>query len=431
MHDRQLFRPWLGGWLGFFVVSYDGALSSIVLAPAFRYFLPPDASGLVTTALILTTFNASRIGRPFGAIWFGSMVDRGHWRTAALLSAIGYGVLTVAAGLLPGYAEAGLLPVIGLFALRAVTGVFLAGQVVAIGPSVIRNAPAHRRWLIGASMPTGAPVAYVTGAVMAFVLLEFFPSGGADSLYAVWGWRIPFWLAAAVSGVLLVHVLRYPPERRAPAAAMHQRRPVRDLFRGANVGLLWRIFVLLAGVQLILSTSVVSLPGVLIQMKHYESGPVMAATIVAYVTVLGAYFATGYLSHRIGSTRAFFVWATTSTVVGGGLLLLLTGMEPGTHVVASLAILVVVTTIALSVAGFMHTFAIETFDQAVLATGYGTARSLAEFVPVFSGAYLVGLGLLLGQDAAPFALIVIGGALTIVGAIAAAPAPRVPQTAAE
>src|SRR5262249_4998451 len=120
MLDRQILRPWFGGWLGFFIVSYDGALSSIVLALALRYFLPPETSGLVATAFILTAFNASRIGRPFGAIWFGSMVDRGHWRQAALVSAAGYGVLTVAAGLLPGQAAWGGGAIIALLTLRAV-----------------------------------------------------------------------------------------------------------------------------------------------------------------------------------------------------------------------------------------------------------------------------------------------------------------------
>lgn len=409
-------RAWIGGWLGFFVVSYDGALSSIVLAPAFRYFLPPDTSALVATAFILTAFNASRIGRPWGAIWFGAMVDRGEWRRAAILSASGYGVLTVAAGLLPGQAGWGLLPVILLLVLRAATGIFLAGQVVAIGPSVIRNAPAHRRWLIGSTMPMGAPVAYVVGSVLSLLILNFLPAGGADSLYARWGWRIPFWLAAAVSAGLLHHVFLYPPEARAQGKRVG-RRPARELFRGANLTMLWRIFVLLAGIQLVLSTSVVSLPGVLIEIKRYESGPVMAAMIAAYVLVLGGYLAAGYATTLIGSARMFMVWATASTVIGGGLLLVLAGLEPGQHLAASLAIMIVVTAIALSVAGFMHTYAIENFDETVLATGYGTARSLAEFVPVLSGLYLLGLGTLFGQDAAPFILVLCGGALTIFGAV--------------
>jgi MFS family permease len=429
MHDRQLLRPWLGGWLGFFVVSYDGALSSIALAPAFLYFLPPDTSGLAATAFILTAFNASRIGRPIGAIWFGSMVDRGHWRRAALLSAAGYGALTVAAGLLPGQADWGLLAPAALLGLRAVTGVFVAGQVVAIGPSVIRNAPSHRRWLIGSTMPTGAPAAYVAGSLLTLIVLDLMPAGDAASPYAQWGWRIPFWFAAAVSGVLLMYVLRFPPEPRA-RESLSGRRPARDLFGGANISLLWRLFVLFAGIQLILSTSVVSLPAVLIQMKHYESAPVMAATMAAYACLLGGYLAAGYGTRLIGATRMFMLWAVASTVVGGGLLLVLTRLEPGVHLVLSMAIMIAVTTIALSVAGFMHTYAIEAFDESILATGYGTARTLAEFVPVLSGLYLVGIGALFGPDLAPFVLIVLGGVLTIVGARMAASQSPAPAPAA-
>ena len=90
---------------------------------------------------------------------------------------------------------------------------------------------------------------------------------------------------------------------------------------------------------------------------------------------------------------------------------------PGEHIGLAIAGLIAVTIVSLSVAGFMHTYSIEAFSSSVVATGYGTARSLSEFVPVLSGLYLMGLGFIVGDAAAPAALLAIGGCLVIAGAL--------------
>jgi len=405
-------RSLLAGWLGFFIVSYDGALASVVLAPAFAYFMPPDATPLAIGAMVLTIFNASRIGRPLGALLFGRMVDRGDAVKAASLSAAGYALLTVATGFLPGFRSVGYLSLGLLITLRALTGVFLAGQAVAFGPNLIRQAPESKRWLIGAFLPTGSPASYISASLLTVAVLSFAPAAGPDSAYVVMGWRWAFWAAAAVSAMSFLLALL---AGRAGEIDKVVARPPASRARGKKVFL--RVLLLLSGVQLVLSTSVAALPGYLIHARDYSANAVTWAVLVAYGILVFVYFGTAALSDRFGTFRIFVAWALTATSLGVVVLHMVEILPPGQQQSLALAGLIAVTVVSLSVAGFMHTYVIEAFPAGVLATSYGTARSLSEFVPVFSGLYLLGLGLLVGDRIAPAALLAVGGIFVVVGAM--------------
>ena len=405
-------RSYLAGWLGFFIVSYDGALASVVLAPAFGYFLPADADPLTIGAILLTVFNASRIGRPLGALLFGRMVDRGGVVPAASVSAIGYAILTVATGLLPGFATVGYWSLGLLIGLRALTGIFLAGQAVAFGPNLVRAAPPAKRWLVGAMLPTGSPASYICASLLTLLVLAVAPSAGPDSPYVLWGWRVAFWTAAAISAGSFVLALM---AGRAGEVAKVVAAPVAE--SPARRGVFLRVLLLLSGIQIVLSTAVASLPGYLIHARHYDATAITWAVLVAYALMVLAYFTTGLLSSRLGASKVFIGWAIVATILSVATLQFLNVLPPGEHIGFAIAGLIAVTIVSLSVAGFMHTYSIEAFSSSVVATGYGTARSLSEFVPVLSGLYLMGLGFIVGDAAAPAALLAIGGCLVIAGAL--------------
>jgi MFS family permease len=343
------------------------------------------------------------------------MVDGDRTVAAAAISAGGYGILLAACGLLPGYAQSGYAGMALMVGLRALTGIFLAGQVVAFGPALIHRAAPHRRWLIGSLLPTGSPASYIVASLLTLGVMAVAPVAGAGSPYLEWGWRVAFWAGAAISlGCFLLALgvrgsLARPAAAPSPVPAAPRRQHGRAGFLS--------ILVLLSGIQIVLSTSVATLPGYLVQVGRYPAGSVTWAVIAAYTLMAFAYISTGWLSHRLGASRVFIGWAIVASGLSVGTLNLIWSFAPGTHLGLALGGLVVVTVVALSVAGFMHTYTVESVDPALLATSYGAARSLAECVPVLSGLYIWGLSALFGEQAAPAVLLAIGGMAVLAGAL--------------
>jgi MFS family permease len=82
-----------------------------------------------------------------------------------------------------------------------------------------------------------SPGALCLISAMTLLLLQIFPAGAPDSPYAVWGWRIPFFIGAALAVAFLVYFVRRVPESEAwensePAA--ERVSPLRQLFTGTN-----------------------------------------------------------------------------------------------------------------------------------------------------------------------------------------------------
>ncbi|HNP15951.1 MAG TPA: MFS transporter, partial [Terrimesophilobacter sp.] len=162
----------------FYVFAY---FSAIISAPLF--FPEQDlAAGTILSFLLLAM---SYLVRPLGAVIFGHLGDRiGRKRT--LLWTIGImGLATGAIGLLPDFAQLGILAPILLAFLRIVQGLSLGGEW---GGSILlatEHASYRRRGFYAALPQLGSPVGTIlTGAL--FLLLTFTLSN-EDML--AWGWR--------------------------------------------------------------------------------------------------------------------------------------------------------------------------------------------------------------------------------------------------
>ena len=116
-----------GAWLGFFVDMFDVYLPIVVLAPALIYFLSPDISPAAAAIIGGSIFAATLIGRPLGALIFGSYADRIGRRRTAMIAVGGFGIATLLMAFLPGYEQWGIMAVIVFVALRFVDGIFLGG----------------------------------------------------------------------------------------------------------------------------------------------------------------------------------------------------------------------------------------------------------------------------------------------------------------
>ena len=167
-------------WYDFFVY---GALAAVLGG----LFFP---SGNPTAALLksLATFGAGFGVRPLGAIVFGRLGDMiGRKRTFLVTIAL-MGGATVAVGLLPTYAFAGVWAPVLLVGCRLVQGLALGGEYGGAAIYVAEHSPPARR---------GFQTSFIQGSITGGFLLSLgvvLATQGAltKGEWLAWGWRIPF-----------------------------------------------------------------------------------------------------------------------------------------------------------------------------------------------------------------------------------------------
>jgi MFS family permease len=115
-------------------------------------------------------------------------------------------------GLVPGYAQIGILAPVIVVALRFVQGVAVGGEWGGAVLMAVEHAPPGRRGFYGSWPQIGSPLGLVlsTAAFSAVGVLD-------DEAFLSWGWRVPFLLSAIVVfvGLYIRLKLEETPEFRA------------------------------------------------------------------------------------------------------------------------------------------------------------------------------------------------------------------------
>lgn len=115
-------RTILAAHMAFFVDMFDIYLPIIALGPAMSYFMPKNLSVSVSTTIFYVAFAATLVGRPVGAMIFGHFGDKLGRKQSALVSIMGFAIVTLLMAFLPGYEHIGLWAIGLLITLRFVDG---------------------------------------------------------------------------------------------------------------------------------------------------------------------------------------------------------------------------------------------------------------------------------------------------------------------
>jgi MFS family permease len=151
-------RTVIAAHVAFFVDMFDIYLPIVALAPAMMYFTPKNIPASIATTIFYLTFAATLLGRPLGAIIFGHYGDKIGRKRTALVSMIGFALITLLIAFLPGYEQVGLIGVGLLILLRFLDGIFLGGEYTAANPLAMEYAPKNKRGLYGAFIIGGYPL---------------------------------------------------------------------------------------------------------------------------------------------------------------------------------------------------------------------------------------------------------------------------------
>lgn len=206
---------------------YVYATASVLIFP--QVFFP---TGNSATALLasLATFGLAFVARPLGSVVFGHFGDRIGRKATLVASLLMMGVATFGIGLLPTYAQVGVVAPILLAALRFTQGLALGGEWSGAALLAIESAPQHKRGWAAMWPQLGAPAGFLLANGSLLVLLSI-ASGPA---LLTWAWRIPFLISAVMVAIGLYVRLRLaetPVFARAVQRGDAVRTPLTRLLR--------------------------------------------------------------------------------------------------------------------------------------------------------------------------------------------------------
>ncbi|ODU06089.1 MAG: hypothetical protein ABS81_05600 [Pseudonocardia sp. SCN 72-86] len=412
-------------FFGLVVDYWEIMLPVVALGPAIVYFIPTDLPAETKATLTFLTFAAAFLGRPLGSVIFGAMADRlGRQKTSAICS-VGLGVSVLLVALLPGYGSIGLWGLAGVLLLRLLGGVFMGGQYTGANPLAMESAEKHRRGIVGASIASAWPVAYVIVSLVTALLVAIMPSGSPTSAYSVWGWRIPFVIGAIMAAVLFLY-LRKTEESQVWTAAQRreaaerrkkQKSPLSELFRGENLRNLAQVFLLMTGIWFAIQILTVAPSGLLISYMKVPSQTVLWGLLVANVVFWPCYLIAGAASQRFGRRKTLIVLGVLSgTVSIASMIAMLQILNSGGPFWLAMVFFTISLCVSVAPNALMIPYVCERFATSVRASGYGIGYTLAVIIPGLYSFMLLGLGKFMKYEYGTVALLAIGAVCVVIGA---------------
>jgi len=281
---------------------YDFYLYAVLtpfLAPIF--FPPGDPTGQLLSAFAV--YGAGFAVRPFGALVFGRVGDVVGRKYAFLVTVSIMGGATFLVGVLPSYAQIGILAPLILVTLRMLQGLALGGEYGGAAIYVAEHAPDHKRGLYTSWIQTTATVGLF--AALAIILVTRLAMG--DITYRAWGWRVPFLLSAVLVAFALYIRLRLretPLFSRLKARGQTTRNTAswaRDSFSDNRIGIILLVLMGMTAGQAVVwyQGQFQALNFLTVYLKaNYVPAYTILLIAVACATPFFIFF--GWLSDRVG-----------------------------------------------------------------------------------------------------------------------------------
>ena len=299
-------------WYDFFIFG------SLVQVISKNFFAELGATAGLIAALAL--FGVGFAFRPLGALIFGRIGDRLGRKAAFLITVTMMGGGTFAIGLLPTYAQAGILSPVLLIALRIVQGTALGGQYGGAAIYVAEYAPANRRGFLTGFVQTAAAL----GLIAALSVIYLTRTATGEAAFGDWGWRIPFFASAgllAISIWMRLKLAESPAFQALKDAGEQSKAPFAEAFgRWSNLKLVLIAFFCLMSAQGAYWYTVFFYSQVFLE-KFLKLDDAYAQLMIMLATIASApcYVFFGWLSDKVG--RKWVMW--------GGMTLGLITLFPG------------------------------------------------------------------------------------------------------
>ncbi|MGP4018462.1 MFS transporter [Saccharopolyspora sp. 5N708] len=289
---------------GNFAEWYDWGVYGVVATIIAAKFFPGDnaAVALLNTYAV---FALGYIARPVGGILFGWIGDRFGRRRALSISILFTCFGTACMGVLPTYAQLGIIAPLLLLVCRLAQSMGAGGEYASAISFVFEHSPVAQRARNVSALVATTFIGILCGSLLARVCSSLL----TEDQYNTFGWRILFLvgLPLAVFGVYLRSRVEESPEFEMLAAAREKAKtaatPLRDALR-----LHWGkivVFIVATASYALLSTTITSyLTTFLIKVGKLSSDEAYNATIVSNLLVIVGTLVMGPVADRLGLRRA-------------------------------------------------------------------------------------------------------------------------------
>jgi MFS transporter, MHS family, metabolite:H+ symporter len=388
-----IFRTTIAGTLGTTLEYYDyviyGLATALVFNRLFYSDLPPEIGFIAGFATYAVGFGV----RPIGGLLLGAVGDRVGRKFIMVLTILLMGVSTFAIGLLPTYAQVGILAPLLLVVCRMVQGFAAGAELASASSLMVETAPVRHRGFVGSFVSFGTNGGSLLASSV-WILVALMP----EEQFLSWGWRLPF-LASVFITFIGLWVRRHVKESNVFESVVERQRstPMSHLYRNLlKSG--WRTFLRAFGMrvgeggtsviyQVFLIGYVTQLPGAI---------PSAGATALAVSALFGIVSIPllGMLSDKIGRRTTFLILSGGQLLFAfPGLLLINTGQMWA-------IILAFILGSAILVQGMYATesaYFVEMFGMRHRLTGVTASKEIggmvgAGFAPLIAAALLAAVG---------------------------------------
>ena len=186
----------LSAGIGSALEWYDFYIYGLASALIFGQLFFPKYDTTAGTLASFATFAVGFLARPFGGLFFGHFGDRWGRKPMLVATLMLVGGSTFAIGLLPTYAQVGVLAPVLLLILRLAQGFGAGAEYGGAVVMAVEFAPPGKRGLYGAFAPMGTQV----GSALAGGAFWLVGNMVKDPMLT-WGWRIPFLVSIVLLGL--------------------------------------------------------------------------------------------------------------------------------------------------------------------------------------------------------------------------------------
>ena len=300
---RTLALSALGGALEF----YDFVIFVFFAATMGQLFFPPHMPEWMRLVQTFGIFAAGYLARPLGGVVMAHFGDLSGRKKMFMLSILLMAIPTLLMGLLPTYAQVGVLAPLLLLLLRVMQGAAIGGEAPGAWVFVSEHvSPRHRNLACGA-LSAGLCAGILIGSLVARAINAAFD----EAELLAWGWRVPF-VIGGVFGFLAM-LLRRKLQETPVFAEMQRSRtlaaelPLKTVLRehaGAVLLAMLLTWLLTAAVVVTL----LMMP-TLLQGLGVDRGAALSGNTLAICATIAANLIAGMLADRFGAGRVLVLWS--------------------------------------------------------------------------------------------------------------------------
>ncbi|GFG53205.1 MFS transporter [Mycolicibacterium agri] len=368
-------RTALGAAAGTCVENYDfvayGTASALYFGNAFF----PESDPVVGTLLSFATLGVGFLMRPIGGSVGGFLADRFGRKPVLVGALLVMGIATFSIGLLPTYAQVGVLAPTLLVAIRMIQGLAFGAEWGGAVLMAFEHAPWRQRGRFAAIPQAGNPLG------IALANIAFLSAAPLDS---DWSWRIPF-LASAILIIVGLYVrlrLAESPEfEMVKAEGKVVRNPFLTVIRED-----WRNILRIIALRVVESCAyyltATYLLSYITKRNPDDRTIALAAVVIASVIAVGTTLYAGRLTDYVGRRRVYLAGCLLAVAFGIPMYLMANTGQPFLIVllfIIGIGIIHAVLT-GTQAAWFAELFNTRTRTSGA-SIGYQVAASIAGFAP--------------------------------------------------